>query len=325
LLNVGYRRSATVPRCVGPRHDVEQFPVFAATALAGLGDLPDTIMTRAIIIRMRRRAFNEHCEQFRLRLHEAPGHETRDRLRAWADEVAEKAGDAWPELPVGVVDRAAECWEPLLAVADQAGGHWPQTARAACVELCKVAEGRGASLGIRLLADLRAVFNEHEVMSTEQTLTKLRAIDEAPWDDLYGKGLNARGLAQRLRQYGVTSTKVKVDGKALQGYRREDLWDSWTRYLSPGVAEAEPPEPSRSEPYEQVPLDEQVPEPSTHPEPDDPALTSPVPEVPKVPDLRGPETEHEGLICTVCGGPLDPVNADRMTHPSCDPTEGGSA
>jgi hypothetical protein len=30
-------------------------------------------------------------------------------------------------MPEGVTDRSAEIWEPLLAIADTAGGHWPDT------------------------------------------------------------------------------------------------------------------------------------------------------------------------------------------------------
>lgn len=52
LLNAGHRRGATIPRCVGPSHDVRRFPVYAAVALAGLGDLPDTLMSRSVIVRM---------------------------------------------------------------------------------------------------------------------------------------------------------------------------------------------------------------------------------------------------------------------------------
>ncbi len=62
LLNSGYRRGATIPRCVGPKHEVQDFAVFAATALAGIGDLPDTVMTRSIVIPMRRRSAAEKIE-----------------------------------------------------------------------------------------------------------------------------------------------------------------------------------------------------------------------------------------------------------------------
>jgi hypothetical protein len=57
VLNAGYRRGAKVGRCimVGNGVNTEELPAFCAVALAGLGWLPDTILTRTIIVRMRRR------------------------------------------------------------------------------------------------------------------------------------------------------------------------------------------------------------------------------------------------------------------------------
>ena len=74
LLNAGYKRGAQVPRCVGPTHEVRYFPVYSAVALAGIGELPDTIMNRCIIVRMRKRAPSESVEPFRSRDHEPVGH-----------------------------------------------------------------------------------------------------------------------------------------------------------------------------------------------------------------------------------------------------------
>ena len=128
LLNAGYKRWATIPRCVGPKHEVVSFPVFCAVALAGLGDLPDTMMTRAVILRMRRRAPHEPVEPFRTRTHEPEGNALRDRLARWAAVVGAAAGRSWPQLPDGIVDRPAEVWEPLLAVAEAAGGQWSEIA-----------------------------------------------------------------------------------------------------------------------------------------------------------------------------------------------------
>jgi hypothetical protein len=237
LLNAGYKRSATIPRCVGPKHEVVDFPVFCATALAGLGDLPDTIMSRSIIIRMRRRAPTEYVEPFRTREHEKPGHELRDRLADWGESVGASAGAAWPELPLGIVDRLAEVWEPLLAVADAAGGEWPAIARAACVALCKTAEDRRPSLGIQLLSDLRTIFGDADALHTKDILARLCAGEDnglgadAPWNELRGKPLSDRGLASMLNRYEVTPRKVTIGGSSLQGYRREHLWDAWQRYL----------------------------------------------------------------------------------------------
>jgi hypothetical protein len=231
LLNAGYRRGASIPRCVGAQHDVQDFAVFAATALAAIGDLPDTVMTRSIVIRMRRRAAGEKIEQYRVRVHEAEGHALRDGLALWAARVGDAAGEAWPSLPDGVVDRRAEAWEPLIAIADAAGGDWPERARVAAVADVAAHRDRAPSLGIRLLADISRAFGNREVVSTSELLENLNAMDESPWGDLRGKPLDSRGLAMRLKRYGVASKTVRIGAATPKGYTREDLHDAWQRYL----------------------------------------------------------------------------------------------
>lgn len=240
LLNAGHRRSGVAYRCVGEgtRQEVVAFPAYAGVALAGLGQLPDTILTRSVIIRMRRRAPHEHIEPFRARIHEPEGRKLGQQLGDWAVTVAEAMAGSWPEMPPGVTDRPADVWEPLLAVADAAGGPWPDRAREACTYLVRVSANRGVSLGIRLLADLRAAFAGNRTMTTGDILAQLHDLEDAPWADLKGAPLDARGLAGLLAPYEVKSTKVKVSGRSLQGYRADQLADAWARYLTP-TAESE--------------------------------------------------------------------------------------
>jgi 5S rRNA maturation endonuclease (ribonuclease M5) len=244
LLNAGHRRGAMAGRCVvkGKIIETEELSAYCAVALAGLGDLPDTLMSRSVVIRMRRRKPDEHVEPYRRRLHKTAGHALRDRLTAWAAYIMPKVNGTWPQMPDGIEDRAADVWEALLAVADAAGGDWPTTAREAAVALVADSKSATPSLGIRLLADLRDIFGDTEAMSTEAILTALHGIEEAPWADLKGKPLNARGLAARLRQYEVRSVNVRIGDSVPKGYRREDLYDPWSRYLggvSVGVASKE--------------------------------------------------------------------------------------
>ena len=142
LLNAGHRKGAVAGRCVvrGKTVETVEYPAYCAVALAGLGDLPDTILTRSVVVRMRRRAPHERVQPFRRRLAEAPGHALRDRLAAWSAELRRHAGNGWPEMPDGVEDRDADVWEALLAVANAAGGEWPARARVAAVAL--VAESK---------------------------------------------------------------------------------------------------------------------------------------------------------------------------------------
>ena len=237
MLNAGHRRGATALRCVvkGKQIDVEEFPAFCAVALAGLGDLPDTIMTWSVVIRMRRRSPGEHVEPFRHRIHSPEAEPIRNALALWADEVREELQHAWPKMPDGIVDRSADVWEALLAVADVAGGHWPDRARVAAVALVALAGDRPRTLGLQLLEDLRISFNyvESHLLSSDRLLELLIGLDESPWGDLRGKALDARGLARMLKKYDVKPKVVRIGESTPRGYDRGDLEDVWARYLPP--------------------------------------------------------------------------------------------
>ena len=182
---------------------------------------------------MNRRAPGERVEPFRARLHTKEGHALRDQLAAWAKGTPVTG---WPALPDEITDRAADCWEPLIAIADLAGGRWPATARAAAVSLVKrlVEDRRQFSLGLRLLSDMRIVFGEADKKTTVAILDRLQKLDESPWVDIKGKPLTDRGLAVRLRQYGVKPAVLKTGPKSTaRGYHKEDFADAWKRYLSP--------------------------------------------------------------------------------------------
>jgi hypothetical protein len=235
LLNAGHRQGAVAGRCVvrGKAIETEEIPAYCAVALAGLDDLPDTIRTRSIIVRMRRRAPNEIVEPYRRRDHAPLGHCLRDQLSSWAEDGETELANARPEMPEGVVDRDADVWEPLLAVADAVGGDWPRLARVSAVTLVTLARVGTPSLGIRLLSDLRGIFGDEDHLPTAAILEALCKMDEAPWGDLRGKPLDSRGLARRLDKYGVKPKTIRTMAGTAKGYAREDLHDAWQRYLSP--------------------------------------------------------------------------------------------
>lgn len=241
LLNAGYKRGATIARCVGDAKAmaVQRFPVFSPAALAGIaGNMPATILTRAVTIHMRRRKQSEHVEPFRERSAEREAAPIRERLAAWIADVAQDLADAEPVMPAGVVDRAAEIWEALLAVADAAGGHWPELARAAC-EHFTLTTATAPTFGTRLLADLRTVYAGRDRMATTEILAALADLDAAPWADLGGgKPLDARRLSKELGRYGVARAVFKDPAdESTRGYTtypttdNTGLADAWDRYL----------------------------------------------------------------------------------------------
>lgn len=235
LLNAGHRKHSVVGRCVvyGKRIETEETPAYCAVALAGLGDMPDTILTRSIVVRMRRRAPTEQVEPYRRRDVEAEADVLREHIAAWVAGISDQLANARPQFPDGVADRDADVWEALLAIADAAGGDWPTRAHVAAVALVADSKRSRPSLGVRLLADVRTAFGDADAMPTDAILKALHAMEEAPWSDLRGKPIDSRALAHRLKPYGIQSKNLRDARAVFRGYERADLLDAWNRYLSP--------------------------------------------------------------------------------------------
>jgi hypothetical protein len=235
LLNAGHQRNRPMLRWDVTSRTAEQLDTFAMALLAAIGELPDTIMDRAVVVRMRRRTTGEHVDPYRTRRDAPPLHQLRERLAAWARAHLGELQHATPVMPLE--DRAADTWEPLVAVADLAGGDWPARARdaAATMTAAEAQQEEDTSASVRLLADLRQVFQaaDVEALYTGTILEALHALEDAPWADWYGHPLTTRDLARLLRPYQVESKNVRERGTGAprKGYARADLHDAWGRYV----------------------------------------------------------------------------------------------
>jgi hypothetical protein len=241
ILNAGNRPGGSVARCIGDKGDeVRDFPVYCAKCLAGIDTdrLPDTIRDRSISVGMRRRIRTEPVERLRWRDADGDAAPLRARLAAWGEAAVEGLAASDPATPPQLDDRAAEAWEPLLAIADLAGGEWPERARKAAVALST--SDPELSVGSQLLTATRALFNGRERMATLDLLGLLNADEELPfggWRD--GRGLDSRGLARLLHPYGVRPKTIRLDGDATaKGYQRDQFADAWERWAPPPPTEA---------------------------------------------------------------------------------------
>ena len=129
-------------------------------------------------------------------------------------------------MPESIEDRQQDAWEPLIAVADAAGGHWPELARAACLDLCGQADDTDDD-GIQLLADIEDIFAAvtDPFLRSTQLVRELKDRDESPWRD---NELTPHKLARMLKDYGVRPRPGP--GYTARGYWRADFKDSFARY-----------------------------------------------------------------------------------------------
>lgn len=252
LINAGlYRETAFVVRTVGDDHTPTKFSIWGAKALCGIGKLADTIEDRSIPMRMRRKKEGERVESIR---HSSPGvwSTLQAKIARWVEDNRHVVSKARPTPAGGLNDRAQDCWEPLFAIADAAGGDWSAMARSAALSLHGVQED-SPSVGVQLLRDIQAAFAARGTsrLATAELLRVLTEDDEQPWAGWNrGREMTPRQLSTRLSEFGIRSKNLKIGtGQVNKGYDLSDFHDAFDRYLfSPDIPKksATPLQPHRN-------------------------------------------------------------------------------
>ncbi|WP_068494032.1 DUF3631 domain-containing protein [Pseudoclavibacter helvolus] len=229
LINAGFQRGTPVWRVVGPDHEPRAFPTFSPVIMAAIGVLPDTITDRAVNIRLRRRKSSEPVEQYRSRNNDPEVAAVKKQLAASIEPHFDKLASFIPENPLE--DRAADLWEPLLAVAEVAGGKWPERARAAALALTKASgEDDEASESLELLTDCKEVWQliRSDFIKSADLAGRLMRLPDSRWGD----GMSGRRLSDHLRPYSIRP----LSNGSVRGYHRAHFEDAFDRYLSTPVA-----------------------------------------------------------------------------------------
>lgn len=197
-------------------------------ALAGIGKLPDTVTDRAIPVRMLNCKRTEQVEKFR---HRTASDEAAPIVTALVAALAAQAPSFRAEVPLELPDRAADAWEPLLAIANAAGGTWPARARRAAIVL-HAGRQQDESLGLRLLSDVRVIFEARGVerIFTFDLIAALEADDEGPWASVRFP-LTPHRLSKLLQPFEIEPKQLRIGSNNQKGYEREAFVDAWERYL----------------------------------------------------------------------------------------------
>jgi putative DNA primase/helicase len=241
LMNAGFNRAfATFTMNVKTAdggYEPREFSCWAPLALAGIGDLPETVRDRSIEIEMKRKLTTEMVKKLRLR-DGADLNEIARKVARWSLDNVNNLCAAEPKMPDGLNDRAADAWEPLVAIADLAGGHWPIRSRAAALALSgsDLAAAKDEDIDTMLLSDIRDAFASigADRISGENLTNYLTGLEGRPWAEWkHGKPLTKFQLSRRLKKYDVVSGALDLAGDEgrLKGYRLEDFEDAFTRYL----------------------------------------------------------------------------------------------
>ena len=243
MMNSGFNRAFATFTMNAPTreggYEPREFSTWCAMALAGIGNVPETVRDRSVEIEMKRKLPGETVRKLRRR-DGADLDQLARKIKRWSSDNFRALQGIEPRMPEGMNDRASDAWEPLVAIAELAGGDWPARARAAALALSGdgVAGAKDEDVDTLLFADIHAAFASKGVnkISSESLTAYLTSLEGRPWAEWkHGKPLTKHQLARRLRTYHVASGAVDLGGDEgrLKGYRREDFEDAFARYLPP--------------------------------------------------------------------------------------------
>jgi hypothetical protein len=232
ILQAGFRQGAYVPRCVGKDFAVKKFPVFCPKAILAIGNLPDTLMDRSVVISMRRHLQSEKVARFRRRQASEQATGIVRTITAWAEKNKKNVARAYSKQKLDFLkDREADLWEPLFAIATVAVPDRLEELTAIAKQLSdeKSRLDVDDSQGIRMLADIRTLLSEAENrrMSTAKLLVQLREELDGHWGDK----LTAVKLARILRPFRISSKQLWIGKTNARGYEYEDFEPVFKRYL----------------------------------------------------------------------------------------------
>jgi len=234
VLNSGHRRGGYVILCVGNDFEPRKFATFAPVAIAKIGEIPwPTLEDRSIIVRMHRKTEDEQVES--LRIDRTPDLDRLARMVArWAEDNQESLAEADPETPNGLHDRGADNWRHLLAIADLAGGPWPEKARTVALALSGGAED--GSLKAQLLRDVQQIFADRNTdrLKSKAICGALAELEDRPWPE-YSRGapITPTQLARLLKDFEIGPKTLRFEEETKKGYELADFAKTFARYIPP--------------------------------------------------------------------------------------------
>jgi hypothetical protein len=230
ILNAGHRRGGNIIRTVGEDHEPRQFSTWAPAAIAMIGRLPDTLEDRSVSISLRRKKPTERVQQFRS--DRCPDLKNIARkIARWVADNREALAAADPDTGT-LYNRPADNWRPLLAIADLAGGNWPQIARTVA-ETAETAKDDQSSRSM-VLGDIRDIFAARGVdrLPSVALAAALGGMENRPWSEWRnGKPITAAALSRQLAPFGITPGTKRHGSSTFKGYLLADFADAFESYL----------------------------------------------------------------------------------------------
>ena len=240
ILNSGHERKfAYVKRTEeidGERRLVD-FCTFCPKVVGSIDKLKPTLMSRAIIVWLRRKAPEEtiaDIEDSEPYLATIP-----PKLLRWATDNIGALKATKPKLPPSLANRGADNWRELFRIAEVLGGGWPEMLAASVTSLVGARGEDNSTTASLLLEDMKGIFESEgeDVLSSNTICAKLAEMEGRSWPEhKNGKPITPQQMAAILKPFEVVPGQHWTrDDRNIRGYSLADpkLQQAFALYIRP--------------------------------------------------------------------------------------------
>jgi putative DNA primase/helicase len=235
-MNSGYSRKGRQLRCIGDNNEVRAFRTFAPFVYAMVGKPTGTFDSRTIAIELRR-ATPERARTL-LSLEDEDEEDKRlsdlgRKAARWVADNRDQLAKIRPDMGA-LVNRPAMNWRPIYAVAELAGGDWPERARKAAEAAARTRSDH--DIKVELIIDIKAVMDadpQAKEWPSAMLAEQLAKMEGRPWGE-FGKAqkpITQNAVARLLKPFAIAPTNIGPNRS--RGYCRWQFEEVFAAYASP--------------------------------------------------------------------------------------------
>jgi len=212
---------------------LKKYSCWCPKVIAMIGQVPDTIADRSIVVKMARKLTTETC----LPLSELDTAEIKAKCARFALDSSRAIAQSPKNRIEGLNDRAADTFDPLYVIAQLAGDKWQEKLHSAALALSSTADSRNSGMG--LIMDILSLFGEtgSEKMFSRDIVALLRE-NGATSHTLSDSSINEYLISKALRHYHIRPSNIRIGREVHRGYHASDFRDAITRYVPVADREA---------------------------------------------------------------------------------------
>jgi hypothetical protein len=208
---------------------VVRYSCWCPKVIAMIGNVPETLADRSIVINMVRKLTSEKCAP----LAEFNPKPLQRKCARWAADNSNNVRLSPRQELCMVSDRASDTYEPLMVLASMAGGGWRERLAAAAEKLC--AHDNTEAEAASLLLDTMAVFivmGAKRIFSRDLANQLKGKNGWAVYDITSRQQVNELAVARILRRYAIKPGTVRIGDQVGKGYKWEQFTAALQHYVS---------------------------------------------------------------------------------------------